>query len=317
MNIQASLRKLEKAAGVGERCLRCRVHYIRFGDEIKRTSKADLFVTTCSECGRTLKHIHSDYTGREREVLKALSTDRTLYSDAPRYLATYAWVHHLPRFLEIEEIGDAEEKRLRGDVRNPASRKQVKVLDEHAAAVKAERNSYERAQAKSKVKALDEWQEVIAELDKVRALRNTELKDQNLFSYLIMAEMEVFMWGGKSEETLRLIEDRRRHLAEEAERLGRERREREEQRERERIEREERYRREREERERQRAERSAQPTPARPMPVRQAAQPRGVEIPSLDSPAEKSKQPPAFNDAFSVSPVKRQRLPWELEDEIP
>src|SRR5213078_826431 len=55
---------------------------------------------------------------------------------------------------------------------------------------------------------------VLAALGDVMA-RRAEIRDEELFRYSVMAEMEVFMWGGKSAETLRLIEDRQRRLADE------------------------------------------------------------------------------------------------------
>ncbi len=62
MSLTARLKKVEKAAGIGQRCLSCRVHYIRYGDEIKRTVAADLFVTFCRGCSQPLTMVHSGYT---------------------------------------------------------------------------------------------------------------------------------------------------------------------------------------------------------------------------------------------------------------
>src|ERR1051325_10169728 len=162
MSIDASLKRIEKTTGVGERCLKCRVHYIRFGDEIRRTPAADLFVTTCATCKQTLKFILSGYTEREREVLKALSSDRELHNDASRYLATYAWTRHLPRFQEIIRIGEAEEKRLRSLARDLKARKAVLTLDEYAAEKAALQASFERKDAKEKLTKKEDWQVVIA-----------------------------------------------------------------------------------------------------------------------------------------------------------
>lgn len=72
---ECPLRKLEEATGIGRRCLDCRVHYIKFGYEIRRTAAEDLFVTSCSDCGQTLKFIYSGYMPREREVLTYVSTE--------------------------------------------------------------------------------------------------------------------------------------------------------------------------------------------------------------------------------------------------
>lgn len=245
MSIKGALRKLEEEAGVGRRCLRCRVHYIRFGDEIRRTPPADLFVSTCADCGQALKLIHSGYTPRERAVLVSIISDSTTQGDAAKWVAAYAWTRHLPRFSEVKEIGRAAEKRLREAAADPEARRRVKVLDEYAA-----HKARVTAAAEETPEVPPDWHKVIDALDVLRNSRNARplLKDDKVFSYSVMAEMEVFMWGEKSEETLKLIEDRRAELIERARATA-------EQMEREKVAREERYRREAEERERQRQER--------------------------------------------------------------
>jgi hypothetical protein len=245
VSIKGALRKLEEAAGVGCRCLRCRVHYIRFGDEIRRTHPADLFVSTCADCGQTLKLIHSGYTPRERVVLVSIISDSTTQGDAAKWVAAYAWTRHLPRFSEMKEVGRAAEKRLRDAVADPEARRRVKVLDEYAA-----HKARVTAAAEETPEVPPDWHKVIDALDVLRNSRNARplMKDDKVFSYSVMAEMEVFMWGAKSEETLNLIEDRRAELMEQARATA-------ERLEREKVEREERYRREAEECERQRQER--------------------------------------------------------------
>ncbi|MFL6212041.1 MAG: hypothetical protein ACJ74W_24550 [Pyrinomonadaceae bacterium] len=216
MSIAARLKRLEQAAGIGQRCLSCRVHYIRFGDEIRRTAPTDLFVTTCATCKQTLKEIHSGYTERERAVLVAISADHT---DSVKRLASNLWMLYLPRFQEIKEIGEAEERRLRELVHSAnltlrqLARKRLKVLDEYAAhqqiRLEAAVKSEQRTEQEESVYA-----PVLAAREEVRERRD-EIIDYNLFCYYVMAEMEVFMWGEKSKETLQIIAARQRQLAEE------------------------------------------------------------------------------------------------------
>lgn len=280
MSITSALRKLEEETGVGRRCLRCRVHYIRFGEEIRHTPSADLFVSTCSECGQTLKLIHTGFTERERAVLVSLISDQTTQGDAAKWVASYAWTRHLPRFVELKAAGAAEEKRLRAAAKDPEARRRVKVLDEYA----AHKERVTAAAATPEVPP--DWHKVIDALDKVREQRSapvSALKDELLFSYAVMARMEVFMWGAESEETQRLAKARCDEMARESaeliERLERERLEREE-RERQRQERNRREREERErayqERERERAEREASRLAP---PVYQSAGPSGTSEP--------------------------------------
>src|SRR2546423_1820807 len=189
MSIAARLGRVEKRAGVGRRCLSCRAHYIRLSDEIRRTAPAELFVTACRTCKQTLKEIHSGYTERERAVLAAVSSD---YSDASKWLASSAWVYHLPRFQEIERIGEAEEKRLRELVRSDNSalrqsaRKRVKVLDEDAAhktkLVEAADKRKQRGAAEEEADKI--YAPVLAALDEVRG-RRAEIEDQDLFCYCV------------------------------------------------------------------------------------------------------------------------------------
>src|SRR5947209_1749775 len=105
MRIGARLKRLEQAVGIGQRCLSCRVHYIRYGDESKRTTPVDLYVPTCATCKHPLKLIHSGYTERERAVLIAFSSD---HLDGVKELAIYFWIRCLPRYQEITESGEAE-----------------------------------------------------------------------------------------------------------------------------------------------------------------------------------------------------------------
>ena len=259
MRIAARLKRAEKAVGIGKRCLSCRVHYIRFGNEIRRTAPDDLDVTTCQTCKQTLKLIHSGYTKRERFVLASISS--SYHSEPAQLLAGYVWMHHLPRFREIEQIGEDEEKRLRGLVRSDnwmlreSARKQVKVLDEDAAQKIIEQEAVEKRKQRTATEE-DVYASVLTALDDV-SRRRAEIKDHDLFCYNVMAEMEVFMWGEKSEETLKLIEDRQRQIDEEEAERQREAEERERQREEERQRREE-------ERKRQHEEYRARTCPAQP-----------------------------------------------------
>jgi hypothetical protein len=255
MKLSAQLRKIEKAAGIGERCLDCRRHYILFADEIKLTPPSELYVTSCAGCDQTLKLIHSGYTKRERSVLIAVSGNT--FSDSKKWLASYAWMHHLPRFQEIEKIGEAEERRLRdllhsdNSILRASARKQVAVLNEYAAQKKAQMARVEKVKERSQSRLEKRSEEkgydvVIAALERVRE-RRREIGDVDLFNYYIMAEMEVFMWGEKSEETLKLIEGRKKFLADEKARQKAEEEERQRKREEERRLREEERKRQHEE----------------------------------------------------------------------
>jgi hypothetical protein len=197
-------------------------------------------VTACGTCNRTLKLIHSGYTERERAVLIFVSGGGRY--NAVKWLASYAWMQHLPRFQEIEEIGEEEEKRLRGLLRSDnetlreSARKQVKVLDEYAAHKKIGEEAAKKTEAQRTLKGKLEEKSpflVLVALDEVRKNR-AEIEDDNLFSYYVMAEMEIFIWGEKSKETLKLIEDRKRQITEEEEASKREAEERERQRDEER-----------------------------------------------------------------------------------
>jgi hypothetical protein len=255
MKLSAQLRRVEKAAGIGQRCLDCRRHYILFSDEIKLTPPADLYVTSCGTCDQALKLIHSGFTERERTVLIAVSGNT--FSDSKKWLASYAWVHHLPRYLEVEKIGEAEERRLRGLLHSgnatlkASARKQVAVLDEYEANKRAQAAKMakvkEREQSRLQKSAEEKgYDVVIAALDRVREKRR-EIGDTDLFHYYVMAEMEVFMWGEKSKETLKLIEDRKKFLADEKARQQAEEEERQRKREEERQLREEERKRQHEE----------------------------------------------------------------------
>ncbi len=258
MSIRAKVKKLEEAAGIGERCLNCRVHYIRFGDEIKRTAPEDLYISTCMQCGQTLALIHSGYSERDRAVLIAVSCGEQ--GDPAKWLASYAWMQHHPRFQEIKDIGEVEEKRLRGQVHSEnlrlreSARKQVKVLDEHEAAQAASMAEQQRREKLVKSGRKEAWARPLAMLDKVRERRG-EIKDHKLFCYYVMIAMEKFIWGEKSAETMALLNSRKRELAEAEAQRQREIEERERKRLAEKAEREARYEREKQERERQRLER--------------------------------------------------------------
>jgi hypothetical protein len=166
VSIKGALKRLEGAAGVGLRCLNCRVHYIRLGEAIRCADPADLYVTTCGRCGHTLKFLHSGYTPRERVVLVYVSTSPESEQNAAKWIASYAWAHHLPRHLEIEKIGEAEEKRLRSLPKDKEARRRVQILEE-AEARREQTHTPEAVDA-----ALPgEWAAVIGALDEVRGAR--------------------------------------------------------------------------------------------------------------------------------------------------
>jgi len=221
MSIAARLRKVEKAAGVGGRCLSCRDHYIRYGNEIRRTAPNDLLLTVCDNCGHTIKLIYSGCTERERSVLTAAALDDRLRSDPVKWIASYAWIQYMPRYLEILRIGEEEETRLRDAMRSDKSAmRQVNVLNEYAAHEKRLEVAYNLAKEQLRHQKDGFWADyfiVYGTLDEVRK-RQPEINDDLLFSFLVMAEMEVFMWGEKSAETLKLVGDRQREIEEEAER---------------------------------------------------------------------------------------------------
>ena len=193
MSVKAALKRLEDAEGVGRRCLNCRVHYIKFGDEIRRTAVADLFVTACGACGRELKLILSGLTPREREVAIYVSTAPASEHDGEKWIASYAWIHNHPRHLEVERIGEAEEKRLRG-LKGPNEQRQVKALDEYAYKIEAMTTVQGGSSALPPA-----WEAVFDAHDEVKKRRDSNaepmLKDEKFYAYTVMAEMEVFMWG--------------------------------------------------------------------------------------------------------------------------
>jgi septal ring factor EnvC (AmiA/AmiB activator) len=218
-------------------------------------------------------------------------------------------MQHLPRFLEIKEIGKAEERRLRGLIRSDnttlreSARKQVKVLDELAAHKQIREANQQGKEATEESRKDKIFGTVFAAMDKVRG-RRREIKDDNLFSYYVMAEMEVFMWGEKSKETLQLIEDRERQIVEAEEVRKREAEERERQREEERRLREEERKRQDEEylaRQRQPQDPLHQPTTAANHPFWSQG---GDETDSFQLPTEekpdllKSLMPPAAYEAY-------------------
>ena len=227
MSVAAQLKKLEKAAGIGERCLNCKVHYIKFGDEIRRTLPVDISLTTCASCGFEIKAIHAGFTERERKVLIYVATAKKRLMDAPQWLASYAWMNHLPRFGEIEQIGAAEEKRLRDAVKtDPSARRWVKMLDDYKLYQDRMLRIHEETKKRElKQRMRDTCAPVMEALDEVRKEQRT--LDHLIFRYRVMSEMEVFMWGEKSKETLKLIEDRQHVLDEEARERKREADERE------------------------------------------------------------------------------------------
>jgi predicted RNA-binding protein len=202
------------AVRVGERCLICRVHYIKFGDEIKRTTAADLLAIFCRDCGLPRKLILSGYTQRERDVIVRVMTAEDRTTDHLTWLASYVWMHYLPRFLEIDEIGLTEEKRLRDAVNvDVNARRQVKILDELNAQEEKSKKAHEDRKRNNVIENDDTFASVIAVLDEIR--KEQFRLDHTVFLYRVMAEMEVFIWGDKSAETLKLIEDRQRQLEEE------------------------------------------------------------------------------------------------------
>lgn len=218
MNVKAKVARLEKALGLGERCLKCRVHYIRFGDEIKRTAIDDLYVNTCGACGNKLAEIHAGFTAREREVLLLVAANEM--GDPVKWLAAYCWMQHHPRFQEIESIGESEEKRLReqlnsGDLNRRASaRKQVKFLEEQRAVTEAMLVEHEKSNSVDKSAREEAWMLPLLVMDRIRNRRES-LKDHKLFGYFVMATMERrFIWGRVSSETRSLFSARKVELAE-------------------------------------------------------------------------------------------------------
>lgn len=215
MSIKAKVKRLEEAVGIGQQCLDCRVHYIRFGAEIRRTAPEDTYQSTCHQCGQTLAVIQSGYSERDRKVLRLVAD---VQGDLAKWLAANFWMQHHPRFQEIKNIGDAEETRLRGLLRseNPVlretARKKVKVLDEYKAAQESFVQKQQEVIEQGKDDGDDTYARPVAILEGMRERRG-EIGDHRLYCYCVMAAMEEFIWGEKSAETLALLESRKRELA--------------------------------------------------------------------------------------------------------
>ena len=136
MSVKAKLKRLERAAGVGQMCLGCKRSLILYSDTIRRTRPEDLVVRPCDACGFPSFTIIGGYSERELALMRELffSPDapppRTLAGRQRRY-AAQLYYYILPRTHEIRKIGEREEGRLRGlSARSESACARLKVLDE-------------------------------------------------------------------------------------------------------------------------------------------------------------------------------------------
>jgi hypothetical protein len=257
MTVKARVVKLEHKAGVGQLCLDCKRHLIRYSDIIRRTPRDGVLVTPCDGCGFPRHVILYGHTEREQELLRELGRPRgRTLEERRRRFTVMVYLMMTPRQGEIEAAGDAEEKRLR-DIKPPPSdvRTQLKVLDEYGAVLASRQAarrllvSEEKDEERCSRRAPLRHAMAVVEEARAEALK---ADDEELYRLLVMLKLEPYLFGDALPETREKIEAHEREKREAAEAREREERERKERWERERLEREERYRLEREARERAR-----------------------------------------------------------------